>query len=142
MKRIASLLCAILILASLSATACAAQVTPWASDYFGCTSVRAYAVGSGKVLIEFGIDATHKMEEVGASVIHIYKQQTDGSYSVVYTYTKATYPNLIETNSYFGYGDITYQGVSGCKYYALVGCYAKDSNGSETLYFATNVVTA
>lgn len=142
MKRIASLLCAILILVNLPTTACAAQVTPRASDYFSCTSVRAYAVGYGKVLIEFGIDATHMMDEVGASKIYIYKQQTDGTYDIVYTYTKEAYPGLIETDSYFGYGDITYQGVSGCKYFARVGCYAKDSNGSEILYFNTNVVTA
>lgn len=142
MKRIASLLCAILIIASLPATACAAQVTLRASDYFGCTSVRAYAVGGGKVLVEFSVDATHMMDEVGASDIYIYKQQANGTYSIVYTYTKAANPNLIETDSFFGYGDVTYQGISGCKYFACVGCYAKDSNGSETIYFDTNVVTA
>ena len=142
MKRIASLLCAILILASLPATACAAQVTPRASDYFSCTSVRAYAVGSGKILVEIDVDAAHKMDEVGAAKVYIYRQQSNGIYVIVYTYTKEAYPSLIVEDSYFGYVDVTYPGIAGCKYFARVGCYAKDSNGSEILYFNTNVVTA
>ena len=142
MKRIASLLCAILILASLPATACAAQVTPRASDYFGCTSVRAYAVGSGKILVEIDIDATHKMDEVGAAKVYIYRQQSNGVYDIVYTYTKEANPSLVVEDSYFGYVDVTYPGISGCKYFARVGCYAKASNGSEIRYFDTNIVTA
>ena len=141
-KRLLSLFCAIIIIMGLPATACASEVTPRASDYFGCTSVRAYAKGSGKVLIEIDVDATHMMDEVGASYVYIYEQQADGSYDVVYTFRKTAYPSMVVENSFFGYVDVTYQGTPGTKYYALVGCYAKDSNGSETLFFDTNIVTA
>ena len=142
MKKIISLLCAVLLIAALPVTACATEVTPRASEYFGFTDVRAYAKGNGKVLIEIDVDATHMMDEVGASVVHIYEKQANGSYKEVYKYTKAAYPNLIVEDSFFGYVDVTYQGTSGKEYYAIVGCYAKDSAGSETLYFYTNVVTA
>ena len=140
--RILSLFCALVIIMGLPATACASEVTPRASDYFSCTGVCAVAVGGGKVLIEIDVDATHKMEEVGASVVHIYEEQSDGSFRKVFTYTKEAYPSLIEEDSYFGYVDVTYQGTSGKDYYAIVACYAKDSVGSEMLYFYTNVVTA
>ena len=141
-KRIASLLCALLIIMGLPATACASEATPRASDYFSFTDVRAYAAGNGKVRIEIDINAKRMMDEVGASVVHIYEEQANGSYKEVYKYTKAAYPNLIVEDSYFGFVDVTYQGTSGKEYYAIVGCYAKDSTGSETLYFYTNVVTA
>lgn len=141
-KRIASLLCVLLVIMGLPATACATEVMPRASEYFSFTDVRAYATGNGKVLIEIDINATHKMDEVGASVVHIYEEQANGSYKEVCKYTKAANPNLIVEDSYFAFLDVTYQGTSGKEYYAIVGCYAKDSAGSETLYFYTNVVTA
>ena len=140
--RIASLLCALLIIMGLPVTACASEVAPRASEYFSFTDVRAYAKGYGRVLIEIDIDATHMMDEVGASVIHIYEKQANGTYKEVYKYTKTAYPSLIVEDSFFGYVDVTYQGTSDKEYYAIVGCYAKDSAGSETLYFYTNVVTA
>ena len=141
-KRIAFLLCVLLVIMGLPATACATEVMPRASEYFSFTDVRAYATGNGKVLIEIDINATRMMDEVGASVVHIYEKQTNGTYKEVYKYTKEAYPNLIVEDSFFGYVDITYQGTSGKEYYAIVGCYAKNSTGSETLYFYTNVVTA
>lgn len=141
-KRILSLLCAMLVILSLPGVAFAAEVNPRASYYFSCTDVRAYAKPGSKILVEIDVDATHTMQEVGASVVHIYEKQSDGSYDIVYTYRKAAYPSMIWTNSSCAYVDVTYQGIAGKKYYALVGCYAKDSNGAETLYFETYVVTA
>lgn len=142
MKKIISALCAFLIIVTLPVTACATEVTPRASEYFGFTDVRAYAKGNGRILIEIDIDATHMMDEVGASYVIIYKELSSGSYQKVYTFSKDTTPGMIVEDSFFGYVDVTYQGIPGERYYAMVGCYAKDSNGSETLFFDTNIVTA
>ena len=141
-KRILSLLCAVCVLLSMPGVAFAAEITPRASDYFGRTDVRAYAEGGGEILIEIDVDATHMMQEVGAEYVYIYEQQSNGRYEPVYTFSKYEDSSLVEYNSYFGYVDVTYQGTSGTKYFAYVGCYAKGRNGSETLYFQTNVVTA
>jgi len=141
-KRIASLLCAFVLILSLPAVACATESAPRASDYFGATDVRAYAEPGSKILIEIDVSATHTMQQVGASEVYIYEQQSDGGYDCVYTYTKEEYPSLIWTNSACAFVDVTYQGTAGTKYYALVGCYAKDSNGAETLFHTTYVVTA
>ena len=139
-KRIVPIICAVLFMLNLCGVANAATQ---ASDYFGCTAVYATAIGGGKVLVEFDIDATHIMKEVGATEVFIYEQQSSGSYKKVYTFTSDEYySDMIDTNSAFGNGEVTYQGTPGTKYYALVGVYAKDKDGSETRYFTTNIVTA
>lgn len=139
-KRLLSLLFAMLLLVSLSTAAYA--VNARASDYFGATSVRAYAKSGGKILFEVDINATHTMQEVGASEIYVYEQQDDGSWDNVYTFTMDEHAYLIETNSMSACVDATYQGTVGKNYFATVACYAKDSNGYECLYFDTPDVTA
>lgn len=141
-KRIASLICVLLIIMGLPATACASEITPRASEYFSYTAVQARAAGNGKVCVEIDINATHMMDEVGASYIYIYEQQSDGTYDVVYTFRMSSNSSMIVEDSFFAYLDIYYQGIPGHRYYAYVGCYAKDSNGAETLFFSTNSVVA
>ena len=139
-KRLLSLLFAMLLLVSLSTASYAVDAR--ASDYFSYTSVRAYAKSGGKILFEVDIDATHTMQEVGASEIFVFEQQDDGSWDNVYTFTMDEHSYLIETNDIGACVDATYQGTVGKNYYAAVACYAKDSSGSEKLIFDTPVVTA
>lgn len=139
-KRLLSLLFATLLLVSLSTMVCASNAR--ASAYFSATDVRAYAKSGGKILFEVDINATHTMQEVGASEIYVYEQQDDGSWDNIYTFTMDEHSYLIETNSIGACVDATYQGTVGKNYYAAVACYAKDSNGYECLYDDTPVVTA
>lgn len=139
-KRLLSLLFAVLLLASMTMAAYAADTR--ASAYFSATSVRAYAQSGGKILFEIDVDATHTMQEVGAAEIYVYEQQDNGRWDNVYTFTMDDHPYLIETNSIGAYVDATYQGTVGKNYYAAVACYAKDQNGTERLYDNTPVVTA
>ena len=136
-KRVPVLIFIVILLVSISTTALAR-----ASEYFGCTAVYATALDDGEVLIEYDIDPTHTMLECGAKIVYIYEQQSNGKYEVVCTYRMEDYPDMIQHNTIIGDGEVTYQGTPGCKYYALVGLYAKDSYGSETIYFETHVVTA
>lgn len=141
-KKIITIVCAVLFVVNLCGIA-AASATTQASDYFSFTDVRAYAKGNGKILIEFDINATHIMEEVGAERVYIYEQQSDGKYTNVYTFRSDDYySDMMDTNSAFGNGEVIYQGISGRKYFATVALYAKDSEGSETRYYDTYVVTA
>ena len=139
-KRFCVLLFALLLLFGLSTAAYAIDAR--ASDYFSFTDVRAYAKSGGKILFEVDIDATHTMQEVGASEIFVFEQQDDGSWDNVYTFTMDEHSYLIETNDIGACVDATYQGTVGKNYYAAVACYAKDSSGSEKLIFDTPVVTA
>lgn len=140
-KRITSFLCALLML--MSTVSFASAATPRASDYFSCTDVRAYALSGGRILVEFDVDATHTMLEVGAQRVYIFEQQSDGSYDNVYTfYSSSNYSSMMDTNSAFGEGEVTYQGTPGVKYYAKCVFYARDSAGAELLYQNTTVKTA
>ena len=139
-KRLLSLLFATLLLVSLSTMVCASNAR--ASAYFSATDVRAYAKSGGKILFEIDIDATHTMQELGASEIYVYEQQDDGSWDNVYTFTMDEHPYLIETNTAGAFVDATYQGTVGKNYFATVACYAKDSSGYEVLMFDTPDVTA
>ena len=139
-KQFLPLLFALLLLFSLSTASYAVDAR--ASDYFSATSVRAYAKSGGKILFEVDINATHTMQEVGASEIYVYEQQDDGSWDNVYTFTMDDHPYLIETNTAGAFVDATYQGTVGKNYFGTVVCYARDSAGAEGLYFDTSVVTA
>ena len=136
-KKTIAIFFAILLITSISGFAAAR-----ASEYFSCTAVYATALDDGEVLIEYDIDPTHTMLECGARVIWIYEEQSNGKFEDVFTYHMDDYPEMIQHNSIIGDGEVTYQGTPGLQYYALVGVYAKDANGSETRYFYTNVVTA
>lgn len=113
-----------------------------ASDYFAATGAWATAIGRGKFVVEFDINATKIMDEVGATKILIKERQSDGSYDIVKTFTRYNTTSLIEKNSSCAYAKVSYTGTPGTKYYASVTLYAKDSNGSEKMGVVTNTITA
>ena len=113
-----------------------------ASHYFSVTAAWATALGNGKILIEYDMASTDIMDELGVKTIEVEEKQPDGSYETVRTYNRYNTSGLIRTDNVCAGGSITYSGISGRKYYAIVTFYAKDSDGSEIMYHATNTVTA
>lgn len=116
--------------------------TTYASDYFWRTQVWATRQGGGNFIVEYDIVATDIMDELGASVVFIMEEQSDGDFEVAYTFESDDMPELIESNAYTTYGCIPYEGTPGTRYYATFGLYAKNSQGNETIYFDTNIITA
>lgn len=143
MKRKIILLCGMIAALSMivSVMPKASAVTS-ASDYFWYTEVLAAPTSDGEFLVEFDINATKIMEELGASKIYIYEQQSNGKYEIVKTYTRDDTSELIVANKACAYAKVYYQGTPGVKYFATLALYAKDSNGSETMYCDTRVITA
>lgn len=138
-KKILSAICVFLFI--INATS-AGAVGPRASDYFWCTDVYASAAGSGKVLVEIEVDATHTMTQVGAQRVYIYEQQSDGDYEIVYTFKYEETSGMMAYNKTYYDGLVTYQGTSGVKYFATACLYAKDGSGSETMFVDSYVITA
>ena len=136
-KKVSALIFAFLLMMNIAGFASAR-----ASEFFSYTAVYAFAKDDGEILIEYDIDPTHRMLECGAKIVYIFEEQSDGDFEVVFSYHMDDYPEMIQHNTIIGDGEVTYQGTPGLQYYALVGVYAKDANGSETMYFYTKVVTA
>lgn len=138
-KRFLGMILALSMAVALSVSAYAAT---YASDYFALTDVKITRTSGGSFTVEYDINATDNMQELGAKEIVIYEQQDDGSYEEVKTFTRYNTSGLIDTNADFAYGKVTYKGTVGTKYYATVALYAKDASGSETLYCDTKIITA
>ena len=138
-RRLLALFFALALLCALTVPALAAAR---ASYYFSYTDVRAYAMGDGEILFTVDVNATHTMEEVGADVVFVYEQQSNGEYEIVCTIERVDNDYMTWKNLPYASIDVYYQGTPGTKYFAAIGCYAQDAYGSETLYFNTNVVTA
>lgn len=144
MKKVANRIFASIAVLTLTLTlfipaACAAEN---ASYYFAGTDAVAYAEANGKIYIEGECIGTGTMDEIGIKSIIIYEQQSDGYYDPVHTYTRYNTSGMISYNNYEHFKSVTYQGTVGTKYYAEIGFYAKDSDGNETLYHDSNIVTA
>lgn len=119
-----------------------AGAVTYASDYFWRTRVWATRQGNGEFIVEYDIVATDFMDDLGASVIFIMEEQSDGDFEVAYTFESEDMPELIEHDVDVAYGCVTYEGTPGTRYYATFGLYAKNSQGNETRYFDTNTITA
>ena len=75
-------------------------------------------------------------------MVFVYEQQANGQYVIVETIERVDNDYMTWKNLAYASIDVYYQGTPGTKYFAYIGCYARDASGSEILYFNTNVVTA
>ncbi|MDR1158498.1 MAG: hypothetical protein LBK75_09405 [Oscillospiraceae bacterium] len=80
-------------------------------------------------------------DEVGATQIVI--QRKDGSvWTGIKTFSRSSYPDLIDEDCLFYSNSVTYDGTSGQQYRAVVTMYAKIGSGSSSYNYTTNTVTA
>lgn len=111
-----------------------------ASEYFHRTYVHATDVGGGTLSILIDLAATGTMQEVGASKVVVYEKKSSGSYEPVYTFTREAYPSLISYNRLSHVNYLTYYGSPGKYYYVSAAFYAKNANGSQTLWGSSSIV--
>lgn len=102
-----------------------------ASAYFNYTNVYVDDKGNGTIRIQVHVIGTGTMQEIGATQVIVYEEQSDGSYDPVRTYTKNECPSLISYNRASHISYITHYGTPGKSYYALCAFYAKNSSGSQ-----------
>ena len=142
MKRIAkrgiSLMLLCLLLCSLMLTAYGATQ---GSTYFSAHSVSATPIGNGKIAFEFDILATHTMTELGADYIKVYRENSNGTQTLMRTYNQSNTSGLYTTNDNDCYGRVDYTGVVGSKYFAVISLYCTNASGTEGKTRATSVVT-
>lgn len=132
-KLISLSLCVIILAFTLAIPASAR-----ASAYFSYTNVYADDIGSGTIRIKVHVLGTGTMQEIGATQVIVYEEQSDGSYDPVRTYTRNNYPSLISYNRASHISYVTHYGTPGKSYYALCAFYAKNSTGSQIKWSTSN----
>lgn len=132
-KRISSLLICI-ILAFLMVVPAGAR----ASAYFSRTYVQSTDIGNGVIRIKIDLAGTGTMQEIGATQVIVYEEQSNGNYEAIRTYTREEYPSLISYNRVSHVSYITHYGTPGKSYFALCAFYAKNSTGSQIKWGTSN----
>lgn len=120
----------------LGSAAMAAEIC--SSSYISYCSASVSATGGGNLRISFSVTGKSTMASIGATTIRI--KDSDGN--TVKTYSCASYPVMMGRNRGVYSGSVSYAGVSGTQYYAVVIFYAKNGSGSGSASYTTGRVTA
>lgn len=92
------------------------------------------------VSVNYNVTATGIMDYVGAIAVYIYESSNGSNFSCVRTLYSANEPYMIKQNSGFHATSVTYNGISGRYYYAVVSFYAEKAGGSDTRSYTTSTI--
>ena len=132
MKRLVKCLCLILALSFCMAIPVAAEeAAPYASSFFMSRDAYLWRTSSTSCQAWFEVTAMRGMDELGAQFIEIEESSDGVNWSVVATYNRANYSNLIKTNTSDHTSYVTFSKMKpDCQYRMYVRLYAKDTNGN------------
>lgn len=82
------------------------------------------------------------MTEIGASKIVVQESKNGTTWTSVATLTPEDNSRFLASGSHYNRTLAVYSGESGYKYRCVVSCYAADANGSDTVIYTSNAVTA
>ena len=120
-------------------------IEPYRSSYY-LDSYRAWLEPKDDGIIDVIVDvqATDYMDDIGTTNILIFESVNDGkSWEVVRGYASALTPGMIEHDHFLYYETaVSYSGVPGRMYIAVVTVYAGDSTGSDSRDYTTTPVYA
>ena len=137
-KRLTQILAlSVLVVLCLSTTALATARR--ASLYLNVNSA---ALSGGRVVIEFDVDATKTVSQVGAGCIVLQEKNSSGKWTNVAYYYPVDYPDMVAYNRSSHEGSVTYYGTVGKQYRGIVTVYAKDANGEDSRDITTYAVRA
>lgn len=111
-----------------------------ASEYISSYKAVISSAGDGDVTVECSIVGTGRMKTIGIQSIKIYSG--NGVKLTTYSYTTPGYEYLMGSDTGYKAASITYSGVSGRSYYAIVTFYASDGNGGDSRSYTTVTITA
>lgn len=134
MNRLIKFTCLVLtlsIILALPVAAAVAEDAPYSSRYFGSHSTYLVNVSTSSFQVWFDVTAVSTMTQLGVDSIDIERSSDGVNWSVVKTYTRSSYSNLIGSNTADHCSYVTYSNKqSGYQYRAYVEFYAKNSSGS------------
>lgn len=127
---------AFLLLISLSLTPIAMATdtaSSRASEYL--SSYVAYMVrnGNGNVSVRFEVTGTEKMDDIGALTVKLQESKDGGdTYTTIKTFSYLNYSYMLKHNTMTCVSSVSYDGVAGRYYQAIVTVYAAKGNGSDS----------
>lgn len=134
----------LIIIVMISTTAFAAApgdpAAPQANSYIWKTTVSPVAVGNGVIEVNCSVVGTGTMDKIGINRIDFYK--ADGTHVEGHYYTESGYGYMMGYNSGKHSATVRFQGVSGERYYAIVGFHAGKGNGAGGVQMGSAIVTA
>lgn len=129
--RFLSLFLAVVLLLAIPVSA--AEISPYASNYFMGYGAYLEEATSSSFEVWFTVTAVGTLEKLGVNYIDIERSSDGVNWSVVKTYTKESYSNLVASNAYYHSGHVTYTNKqSGYQYRAYVDFYAKNGSGTAS----------
>lgn len=129
--RIVSLILIFAMLVPVAASA--TEVSPYASSYFMSHSTYLREASSTSFKVWFTVTAVGRMTKLGVNYIDIERSSDGVNWTVVKTYTKESYSNLVASNTTYHSGSVTYSNMSsGYQYRAYVDFYAQNSSGTAS----------
>jgi hypothetical protein len=144
MKKRIRILCLILALSLLTVFPVHAEsnAEPRASAFFSSYLTVLNKASSTTIEIWFDVTANAAvMQELGASMIELYESADGQSWTIVETYEKEDYPNMIDYNTGSHTSYVTYDNaISGYYYSACVTYYAKNSTGIGKRFIYTETL--
>ena len=125
----------------LTVVLCLSLFTPIAharaSNYIFSYGASMVADGNGKVSVWFDITGTGTMDEIGSTTIIVYENGV-----AVKTFSYSTTPSMMTYNKHIHGSSVTYQGVAGRSYYALVIFWAAKQGAGDNRSMTTATITA
>lgn len=135
--RIFSLVCALMMLLSVGASAAEQRSSAYLSSYHASV----YAYDDGEVTVFLSATGTGVMDEIGATKITLYEAVGNGLFRTAKVYTSDEYPDMLCSGPQYCKVAARYNGTSGNRYYAILKVYAADSTGSDTKTYTTSAIT-
>lgn len=144
MKRSIKFVCLVLALSLLLAfpVHAASEVEPRGSAFFSAYGTTLNRLSPTAFEIWFDVMANAAiMQEIGVSMIEVYQSYDGEHWSLVKTYEKEDYPQMIDDNTGSHTGYVTYTNAApGYYYYACVTVYAKNSYGIGENFIYTEII--
>lgn len=135
----------VIALTLIFCTVTAASATDFstqASLYLDRYYANIYSEGDGDISIWFEVEATGKMDEIGALSVRLQQKSTSSStWKTIKTYSYTNYSNMLVNDKDFYVSSVDYSGTEGYSYRAYVTVWAgKDGEGDSREILTETVV--
>ena len=113
-----------------------------ASDYLSSYNTYVCAMGSGKLQIWYTVVGMDDMDEIGVLSIILYESTDNVNWTRVKTYSHENYSSMLVEDDFFHSSYVSYNGIAGKYYKALVCIWAGKNGSGDTRYMWTPVERA